>query len=199
MLYLYGAGGHAKVVLETAEELNIPISGIIDEKIVVGTLFDYRIFVPGEVSFSQETLILSIGDNSARKQLAEKYEQKTFTSLVHPRAYVSRRAAIGAGSVVLAGVSINSSVIVGEHVIINTNSSVDHDCTIGDYVHIAPNACLAGNVTVGEGAFIGMGACVKQGIRIGKWAVIGAGSVVLTDVPDFSKFWGNPAKTGTRK
>jgi len=35
---------------------------------------------------------------------------------------------------------------------------------------------------------------VAPNIKIGKWVIIGAGSVVVRDVPDFTKMVGNPAR-----
>lgn len=194
MLCLYGAGGHAKVVLEIAEELNIPIEGVIDENENILFLLGYKVCRNYDAINPKLTLILSIGSNSIRKKLAERFHKKTFISLLHPKGFISKRAEIDVGTVVMAGVSINSSVKIGKHVIINTNSSIDHDCIIGDYVHVAPNASLAGGISVGEGTFIGIGACVKQDIKIGKWAIIGAGSVVVADVSDYSTVLGNPAR-----
>lgn len=194
MLYLFGAGGHAKVVLEIAEELDIPVGGILDNDSSITKLLNYPVVSPASEDLIFSKITIAIGNNATRKRLSELYFQKKFVSLFHPNAFISKRASVGIGTVVMPGASINSSVCVGNHVIVNTNASIDHDCEISDYAHIGPNAALAGNVRVGEGALIGIGACVKQGIKIGNWAIIGAGAVVVSDIPDSTLFYGNPAR-----
>lgn len=193
-ILLYGASGHAKVILEILEEQGATVDGIFDDNDALKDLLGYRVLG----SYSAELaagrpLILSIGNNVVRKKLDEKLVGPWATA-IHPRAVISRRTRIGAGTVVMAGVSVNSEVQIGKHCIINTNCSIDHDCKLGDYVHISPNAALAGNVKVGDGTHVGMGASVIQGVKIGRWVVIGAGTVVIRDVPDNAVVVGNPGR-----
>lgn len=193
MIYLYGASGHGKVVLEIAEVLGIPIAGLIDANPLIRSLLDYPVTtdLPDDMT---APLILSIGSNRIRKKLAYELKGRCFKSLIHPGANISKRSAIRDGSVIMAGVAVNSGASVGEHCIINTNASVDHDCNIADFVHISPNVALAGDVTIGEGTHVGIGASVIQGINIGKWCTIGAGAVIIRDVPDGATVVGNPGR-----
>lgn len=190
-IYLLGASGHGKVILEIAEALGRPVTGFIDANPALTSVYGYEVLrgVPEEGE-----VFLAIGNNSTRKKLTEAYPDRNFPVLIHPRAFISTRSSLKEGTAVMAGVSINSGVQVGRHGIINTNASIDHDCTLEDFVHISPNAALAGDVQVGEGTHIGIGACVIQGITIGKWCTIGAGTVVIRDVPDGATVVGNPGR-----
>ncbi|RYU90397.1 acetyltransferase [Mucilaginibacter terrigena] len=194
-MYLYGAGGHAKVILEILAAAQTPAQGIWDEH-KEGGLLGCKIagkFDPENLPHGHE-MILAIGSNQVRKKLSGQHAGIKFASAIHPTACISPTAKIGTGTVVMANVTVNADTVVGEHCILNTNCSVDHDNQIGNFAHISPNAALAGNVVVGEGTHIGIGACVIQGIKIGKWATIGAGTVVITDVPDYAVVVGNPGK-----
>jgi len=191
-MYLFGANGHGKVVSEIAELLDVTIAGIIDDAPVSNELFGYPIF--STIPNDYDELFISIGDNSIRKNIVSQNSNSNYPILIHPKAFISKRAKVGKGTVVMAGVSINSEVKIGKHCIINTNASIDHDCIIEDFVHISPNAALAGNVTVGEGTHVGVGASIIQGIRIGKWCTIGAGAVIIKDVLDGVTVVGNPGK-----
>ncbi len=193
-LYLYGAGGHGKVIIEMADELHQHIAGVIDADPAVAPILGYQpaTDVP-EKKDAGDRFIVSIGNNALRKQVAAQL-QGPFGTLVHPRATISKSATIGAGSVVMAGVSINALATIGEHCIVNTNASVDHDCIIHDFVHISPNAALGGEVVVGEGTHIGMGAAIIQCVKIGRWCTIGAGTVIIRDVPDGATVVGNPGR-----
>jgi sugar O-acyltransferase (sialic acid O-acetyltransferase NeuD family) len=192
-MYIYGASGHGKVIAEIAEDLNEEIKGFIDDNEAIASLLDYPV-IRYEDSDTTNALILGIGNNRVRKRIAGILNSRVFKTLIHPRSMISKRVNVGLGTAVMAGCTINSSVEIGNHCILNTNSSVDHDCVINNFVHISPNASLAGNVLVGEGTHIGMGAMIIQGIKIGKWSTIGAGAVVIEDVPDFATVVGIPGK-----
>lgn len=191
-LFIHGASGHAKVVIEIAERLAYQIGGLVDADPTIQQLLAYAVNTPF-VADVDDKWVVAIGHNAIRKRVAEQ-ENRAYATLCHPTTNLSSRAQIGEGTVVMAGVSVNSGVRIGYHCIINTNASIDHDCYIADYVHISPNVALAGDVHVGEGAHIGIGACVIQGIRIGKWCTVGAGAVVIRDVPDGATVVGNPAR-----
>ena len=193
MIYLYGASGHGKVVIEIAEILDLPIAGLVDANPAICKLLGYPVSTELPVG-ENARFVISIGNNRARKKIATELKAIQFETLIHPNSNVSRRASIGKGTVLMAGVTINAETAIGIHCIINTNASVDHDCIIGDSVHISPNAALAGNVTVGEGTHIGIGACIIQDVTIGKWCTIGAGTVVLGDIPEGTTVVGNPGR-----
>lgn len=191
-VFLYGASGHAKVIIEIAELNNIPILGLFDADKSKIKLLDYNINEYDTIPKNAYCCI-SIGNNLIRKKIVEN-NTFNFINLLHPKSFISQRTTIAEGTVVMSGVSINSSTKIGKHCIINTNSSIDHDCIIHDYVHISPNAALAGDVIIGEGTHIGIGASIIQGIKIGKWCTIGAGAVIIRDVPDGATVVGNPGR-----
>ena len=185
-----GAGGHAKVIIELIEESGDIIKEIVDNNPELTEWMGYSII---QMQQSDCPIIIAIGNNRIRKRIAME-SKNNFGKAIHTKSNISKRCFIADGTVVMAGVSINSEVAIGKHCIINTNASVDHECLIADFVHIGPNATLGGNVTVGEGTHIGLGSSVIQGISIGKWVVIGAGTVIIEDVPDFAVVVGVPGK-----
>jgi len=195
MTYLYGASGHAKVIIEILELSHKKIGGLVDKNSAISSLMDYNVFekVPSNYNKETDSFIVSVGGNAIRKKLVTKLKV-LFDTAIHPTSNVSKSVKIGAGTIIMSGVSINAEAKIGKHAILNTNCSVDHDCVIGDFVHISPNVALAGDVIVEEGVHIGIGACVIQGIKIGKWATIGAGTVVIKNIPSFAVVVGNPGE-----
>lgn len=189
-MYLYGASGHAKVIIDILRANDIPIEGLFDDNASLGQLLGYPVFRPSKV---KGPLIISIGNNQIRRKIARQLDV-VWGMAIHPTAVISEKAEICEGTVVMQGTVIQSCARIGRHCIINTGASVDHECLIGDFVHISPHSTLCGNVQVEEGAWIGAGAVVIPGVKIGKWSVIGAGAVVVTDVPDRVIAVGVPAK-----
>lgn len=192
-MILFGASGHAKVIIDILEKNHILIEKIIDDNPKASHLFGIRVEKNEENHSFDSEVIISIGNNKIRKIISEKYPFH-YMRAIHPSAVISQHSEVKEGTVIMANVAINPSAVIGKHCIINTGVVVEHDCQIADFVHLSPNASLAGNVEVGEGTHIGIGASVIQGIKIGKWATIGAGAVVVRDVPDFAVVVGNPAK-----
>ena len=193
--YLYGASGHAKVVIDSLNLNNQKVIAIIDDNPKSHYLLNIPIFNSKELDFeaNKVEMIITVGENHIRKMLSKKWKG-VFKKVSHPSAIISNFASVGDGTVIMANATINANASVGKHVIINTGAIIEHDCIVEDYVHVSPNAALAGSVYVGEGTQVGIGACIRQGIKIGKWATIGAGSVVVKDIPDYAVVIGNPAR-----
>lgn len=188
-MILYGASGHAKVIIDILNVNGVIIDYIVDDNEALTSLLGYEV---RRDCGHYDTAIVSIGDGKIRKAIVERLKVNKWERAIHPNAIISPHSTIGEGSVVMAGAVINSCASVGKHCIVNTGATVDHDVQVGDFVHIAPGAHISGGVSIGEGSWIGVGASVKQGIHIGKWVTIGAGSVVVKDIPDGVTAYGNP-------
>jgi sugar O-acyltransferase (sialic acid O-acetyltransferase NeuD family) len=205
-IFVYGAGGHAKVVISIIEAQGIYGVAVVadDSADMEGGVLLGRNVVIGREGFLEKTRaagvtrgIVAVGDNRSRLLLAlwaSRMGLKLVTA-IHPSAIVGPGCNIGAGSVLMAGTVINIDTTVGGSAIINTSASVDHDCIIGDGVHVAPGCRLCGGVTVKEGALIGAGSVLVPGVTVGRDAVVGAGSVVIRDIPDETVAAGNPCRS----
>lgn len=191
-MYLYGAGGHAKVVIDILEENNIKVEGIYDDNLI-SDYFKKYLLISSIESFENKEWFISIGNNISRNKIASSFSAR-WARVISNHSNLSKNIGVGQGTLIMKGVSVNADTIIGEHVILNTNCSIDHDCKINDFAHISPNVALSGNVIVGEGTHIGVGACVIPGVKIGRWVTIGAGAVIIRDIPDFSVVVGNPGK-----
>jgi len=192
-MILYGASGHAKVIIDICEINKENITAIIDDNKDVTSLLNYPVIQIEQLKISKKKFIVSIGNNKARKQIVSQL-QSDFDILIHPNTTIDKTATIDIGTVIMASSVINSSTKIGKHCIINTSSSIDHDCVIEDFVHISPKATLCGGVKIGEGSHIGAGAVIIPNIKIGKWCMIGAGSVIIEDIPDGKTVVGNPSR-----
>lgn len=205
-LVVWGAGGHARVVLEI---LNLTrqyeIVGFLDDtrnEAVTTDASGRGPFLAGRERLdsllreSVNKIVLAFGHCSARYEISALVLKKGFelVTAIHPAAVVSSDSTIGSGTVVTAGAIVNPGVCVGTSAILNTGSVVDHDCVIGDACHIAPGAHLAGRVSVGRCTWIGIGSVISDRVRVGAGCLVGAGSLVLKDIPDGSVAYGHPAR-----
>lgn len=204
-LIIIGAGGHAKSVIDAAEE-NFSIMGLLSDdpaahgqstcgfKILGDDSLLPRLAADGAKMFVVG--VGSVGDARSRQKLFElgKMANLEPAVIIHPRAIVSKHAKIGAGSVILAGATVNAGATVGQNVIVNSGAIVEHDCILEDDVHVASGAVLGGNVTIRQAAHVGAGSTIRQGQTVGRRTIVGAGAVVVDDLGDDKVFVGIPVK-----
>jgi len=198
-LIIIGFGGHGKVVAEAASLL-INYNDILfldsnypncsDER-VVGHSDNFKNYIQPNVEF-----IVAIGDCSIRLFFSNEINAcgGKLAIIVHPKAILSNKCSLGAGTFVGPLAVVNSGAKIGSSCIINTGAIVEHDCELGDGVHLSPNASIAGNVNIKNQSWIGIGATVINNISIGESVIIGAGAVVLKNVADSLVVVGNPAR-----
>ena len=159
-LIILGAGGYGQTVADIAEQSgDYEEIHFLDDKAkannVIGKCVDF-------VKYKDCAIYPAFGNNLIRLEWIEKLlaEGISVPIIIHKSAYVSPKASIGVGCVVLPHAVINTNCTVGKGCIINCNATIDHGCIIEDGVHI----CL--------------GAIVKAENRIAKYTKIEAGEVV---------------------
>lgn len=204
-----GAGGHAKVILDVLTRLGgYEVVGLTDvDPAKIGTTVLGFPVVGDDTALAKlrqsgvEAAFVGVGAVSvhgthARAAIFDRGRKQGFVvpTLVHPDAVLSSHAAVGEGTVLLAGAAIGAEARLGMNVTVYSGSVIEHDCVIGDHAHLSPGVLLAGGVAVGEGSFLGIGAVVAHGVRIGPWATVGAGAVVLADVAGGRTVVGVPAR-----
>lgn len=201
-LFVFGASGHAKVVIDVARRCGLDVNWLLDDDPTRhgSTILGVPVVGGREVleTFSRNAVqgIVAVGANEARIRIARWLQHIGFSlaTLIDPASIVSSTATVGAGTVVMPGAVINAEARIADHVIINTAATIDHDCVIEEGAHVAPGSHLCGNVHVGRAAMIGAGSVVIPSVNVGNGATIGAGSTLLKDVPEHVRAAGCPCR-----
>lgn len=205
-LILVGGGGHCRSVIDVVESSGLyNIAGIVDHPEKVGSkIFEYPVIATdGDLPRLVKQFAffcVAIGHVTSAKRRLELFTilkkwGATFPTLISPRAYVSTRASVGEGTVVMHGAVINANVRVGDNCIINTACVVEHDSIVGDHCHVGPAATINGGCVIGTETLIGSHAVILPGKNVGRNAIVAAGAVVLKDVRENLMVAGIPAKT----
>lgn len=139
-LLIIGAGGHGHVVAETAIACGYIPSFLDDNnQEAVGTISQLE-----HLASQYDAVFVAIGNNEKRRELLDRVEKPI--TLIHPAAYISPSATIGAGSIVLPGAIVHTGVRIGKGCIISIGALVDHNAVVGDYCHINAGAiCKSGS------------------------------------------------------
>lgn len=195
MIYIYGAGGHGKVVFYSFKSINLSPSAFIDEKIL-NTWCGITVLQPDLLSDNNFSIHFAIGQNAIRKSLQLNWQGMGVKaeSVAHIRSTQYPNTIVGQGSFLAAGSILGADSSLGIGCIVNHNAVVDHDCQVGDFTHIAPNATLGGGVNIGALCLIGAGAVVLPNLIIGDNVIVGAGAVVTRNIPTGSVVVGNPSR-----
>jgi sugar O-acyltransferase (sialic acid O-acetyltransferase NeuD family) len=207
-LYIFGIGGHSKVILSEVvnseffssiifiapndyKEDNILIDDI--EYKVLNNLEDLR-----KAYDKNSCGVIGIGSIDKRIKIAAEVEQKIpnfkWTKIISANSTIAKNVKINDGTVVITGTIINTGTIIGRHCIINTRASIDHDNMIGDFINISPSVVTGGSVVINDNSDIGIGSTIKNNILIDKNVKIGGKSFVNKDCKSNSLYYGSPIK-----
>jgi len=192
-LLILGAGGHAKVLIDTFRLNQQEIIGVVTPDLDSGSVFEgLNVIGDDDVVYKYDPveilLINGLGalpSNRQRWHLSDLMRRKgfRFKNVIHPNSIIASDVLFAEGVQLMAGTIIQPGCKIGQDSIINTGAQIEHDTSIGDQCHIAPGVTLSGEVQIGDNVHIGTGAQVIQGIKIGEGSVIAAGTTVYKDIP----------------
>jgi sugar O-acyltransferase (sialic acid O-acetyltransferase NeuD family) len=174
LILLIGAGGHCKSCIDVIEqERRFQIAGIVDRP---GTnspaeVLGYPLIgTDDDLEKFRETIayaLVTVGQVQSadvRIRLYNRFIELGYRLpvIVSPLAHVSHHAHVGAGTIVMHGVTVNAAARVGANCILNSHCLIEHDAVVEDHCHISTGAIVNGQAAVGSGSFVGSGAVVVQ-------------------------------------
>lgn len=207
---VFGAGGHAKVVVDAIRRnTQLQVVGLFDDDARRrGEIFCGLPIVGGREALAQFhrdhpdcRFVVAVGDCRTRQAMQQAFvaDGCVPVAVVHPHASVAESTVVEPGAVVFAQAVVGPDAVVGSGAIVNSGAVVEHDCVLEPFVHVAPRATVCGGVRVGEGSLVGAGAVVLPGRKIGNGATVGAGATIVVDVADGATVVGTPAKSIARR
>ncbi|TGL99203.1 acetyltransferase [Leptospira jelokensis] len=192
-LLLIGAGGHAHSCIDVIElEDKYQIVGFVDQKSKNGeSILGYPVLGSDDdlaMLFQKyKNAFICVGqikNFEIRFNLYSKLKSIGFKlpAIVSPKAYVSRSASIGEGSIVMHQAMVNQNAVIGMNSIINSGTIIEHDVKVGNHSHVSTGCVLNGGVTIGDFTFVGSGTIVRESVEIGSKVIIGMQSKVFKDL-----------------
>lgn len=146
---ILGAGGYGHVVREIAED-----SGIFDKidflddssPLAIGKFGDAEKFLKG-----YPNAVVALGNAELRLGYIEKLRAAGFQipAIISPRAYVSKSAKIGKGTIVEPFSAVNANSEVGIGVLLRCGAVIDHNAKVGDFCYIDCGVVVKANNSVG--------------------------------------------------
>lgn len=106
---------------------------------------------------------------------------------------INKNVSVGNNSVISKSLFTDATYI-GENTKIDNLVHVSHNCVIGKNCVITAGTILAGSVTIEDGVWIGPNSTIYNKVICKENSTIGIGSVVLNNVDENSKVFGNPSR-----
>jgi sugar O-acyltransferase (sialic acid O-acetyltransferase NeuD family) len=203
-LIIIGAGQFGREVFTWAAQAMaagspLRFKGFLDQRTGALDGYDYKPGILGNVDTYEvqegDVFVSAIGSPAARAQCCSQIEMKggQFINIIHPLANIGLHVELGDGVVMAPFSSLTSDIKLGSHVTVGAFSNVGHDTVVGDWCQISSHCGVNGCGVLGDGVFLGSHACVLPGVKVGAWSFVGAGSIVIRDVAEGVKVFGNPA------
>lgn len=149
-LLILGAGGHGRVVKETAETLGgFGEIAFLDDApghpLAMGTCKEYRQF-----SKKYQYAFPAVGNNLLRMEWMEELKEAGYLipTFVHPTAYVSPSAKVEEGVFISARAAVNAQVTIERGCIFSLGALADHDAYIEYGAHIFAGMIVPPNCKV---------------------------------------------------
>ena len=196
-LVLLGGGGHCRACIDVIEQQGgYRIAGIVDLPERRGqSVLSYPIFAEDSdlpaLLRNYRFFLVTVGQIKScerRKQLFEVIRSGGGepVTIVSPRAYVSRHARLGQGTIIMHHALINAGASIGDNCIINSKALIEHDAAVGNHCHVSTGVLLNGGVVVENECFVGSGSVVREQVRLGMGSTIGCAVTVKQSVPPYS-------------
>lgn len=159
-LIILGSGGYGRTVCDIAEQLGYHILAVLDDANPLNPLSSYTNYISPDTYF-----IPAFGNNEFRLRWCDRIVSAggQLATLIHPTAYVSLKASIVPGTVILPKAVVNTGTTIGKGCIINVGAIIDHDCVIEEGVHICLGAIVKGENQIKRLSKIEAGEIVERG------------------------------------
>ena len=213
-MILFGGGGHAAVVTESARAAGFVVLGFLsdpasadasavepatgEDPLVtglkrLGAISDFAAVLS---QHRHAHFHAAVGDGALREKWLAHIQTKDvqIPPVIHPSATVSTSAKIAEGTFIGPHAVVNARAVVGRGAIVNSGAIVEHDCVIAPFAHIAPGCVLSGGVRVGKATLVGAGSVIIPKVTVGAGCTLAAGAVAIADVPDGATVMGVPAR-----
>lgn len=178
-LLIIGSGGFGRTVAEAAylsgewSKVDFVDDSYPDHKLPAGyNVVGHSNDLPELVS-AYDGFVVAIGNNKVRSEKLDSLDKlgAKIVNIYHPRAFVSERAEVGAGTLVMAGAIIGAHASVGNGCILNPNAVADHDSVMEDYSHLGTGAVMAGTSILKKGAWLRAGVALTYGDVVPEWLI----------------------------
>jgi sugar O-acyltransferase (sialic acid O-acetyltransferase NeuD family) len=170
-LIVLGAGGYGRAVVEAAQLAGqYQVVGFVDDRWpelpdIWGLPVMGKMAMLKQLVSVGDAVVPAIGNNQVRAAVCAlaTHAGLALATVVHPRAWVSHSAHLGAGTTVMAGAIIGTEAQLAEGVLVNAGAVLDHHAQVGAFAHVGLGARMGGGAVMAAGAWLKAGQTLGTG------------------------------------
>lgn len=205
-LIIIGAGGLGRELLSYAKDImeggacDWKVKGFINDDLDalnnINTGYPILGPIKGHKIQNNAVYVCALGESEARLKIGRNFQEKgaEFINFIHPSVKIRERVKLGVGNILCPNSHINPDTVLGDFVLINSNTGIAHDCVLGDGCSLLGGNSINGHCKLGICVLMGSSSVVIPRRKIGDNAKISAGAVVFTHVKANKTMIGNPAR-----
>jgi sugar O-acyltransferase (sialic acid O-acetyltransferase NeuD family) len=201
-LLLFPCNGNAREALDCLGRDFRPIAFVDDDPAKIGAnVHGVPVLTRAALDEFPSAMVLAVpGSPSSFSRRADAIGSlgipvERFATVVHPRATVSAHARLGRNVLLMAGVVVTASAVIGDHVVVLPNAVIHHDACIGAFTLVGAGVLVAGSVDIGENCYVGSGCRFRNNLSVAPHTLVGLGSTVLHSIEEPGGVWiGTPAR-----
>ncbi len=173
---------------ETEPIMGYPVLGKVEHDVITKYLTDPNVFF----FYALISVKLNFKFLSKLHNLCIPLER--FATLIHPTVIMAENVKIGHGTIVMAQSCISAYSVIGNFAQLLPQTFLGTQATLEDYCYMAPKSYVGAYSTLHEGAYMGPNSAIIEFKSMGKWSLAGMGSIIIKDVPEYTKVVGNPSR-----
>lgn len=163
---VYGSKEFGQVIKDLIIDCGHEFCGFIDDYSKGDEIIGDFEYVKANYSKDTYNIVIAVGYNNlkARWLVYENVccsDYNTLT-LIHPKAYVRDKTNLGSGSIVMAGVIIDTRVKIKQLNVFWPGVVINHNSIIESNNFFSPNTTVCGCCKIGNNCFIGAGSVIAD-------------------------------------
>ena len=198
-IFLIGAGGFSKQVIDIYKSRNVNIMGIFDN--FKSGLFYRNVPILGRIESIKNTIpkdenvFITFGDSITRENIYNEFNNRyNYPNCIDKSAHIGCESKIGIGNYIGVKTVIGEESYIGNFNFINNLTLTSHDSKIGNFNHLAPSTILLGNSSIGNANFFGAGCIIIPKVSISDNNIFGAASLINKNITERGTYVGAPVK-----
>jgi len=167
---------------------------LVDNKPVLGNIKDAQDLFQNQV-FDRAVIAIGYNHFDFRASVFDKIQKIcTMYSFIHTSSYVDTSVKVGEGVVILPGCVFDKGCEIGDNVLFNAGVVMAHDSKVEKHSFFGPGVNVAGFSVIGAKCFVGINATILNNLHICDEAFLAAGSLVNKSITTRGTYIGIPAK-----
>ncbi len=202
---IIGVNSFALEVADIFQKNNVVIYGFLDDDLKKKDTFIGEIPVLGTTEDEQYwgligkncNVFVALENPTERKKMIETIIDDCKTkpvNAIHPNASIADVNSIGYGLYIGNGAILQPSCKIADHCAIGAGAVIETGAILDEFVQVGSGSVIGKEAKIENNAFIGINSTIVGSVKVGKSASIGAGSVVIENLPNSKRAFGNPAK-----